>query len=281
MKVGGSAAGRCVSTARPEWQPRSGSTGKMTFARSPPTTTIVARTSGWSARCETGGAPGSRRGLARSRPRGRRARAGQPSRLAPARRPPARLHRPRAPGRARAYIVHVPPAARDGQPLPVVLSFHGGGGNAENQQKYSRMDPVADVEGFLAVYPDGTGRMSDRLLTWNAGTCCAYSVVTRVDDVGFTLAVLSELEARQPIERRRVYAPGLSNAALVAWRPAVEASVRVAAIAPRAGGRVLQVGQPARPVSVMHFHSVDDPRALYNGGPGPPFPVPPAQGAPP
>ncbi|HWN55566.1 MAG TPA: PHB depolymerase family esterase, partial [Methylomirabilota bacterium] len=73
-------------------------------------------------------------------------------------------------GRPRSYIVHVPPAARHGQSLPVVLSFHGGGGNAENQQKYSRMDPVADVEGFLAVYPDGTGRMGDRLLTWNAGT---------------------------------------------------------------------------------------------------------------
>ena len=176
-------------------------------------------------------------------------------------------------GRPRVYIVHVPPAARDGQPLPVVLSFHGGGGNADNQQKYSRMDPVADVEGFLAVYPDGTGRMSDRLLTWNAGMCCAYSVVNRVDDVGFTLALLSDLEARQPIERRRVYATGLSNGAMMAWRLAVEASDRVAAIAPVAGARVLKVGQPARPVSAMHFHSVDDPRALYGGGLGPPFPM--------
>jgi polyhydroxybutyrate depolymerase len=39
------------------------------------------------------------------------------------------------------------------------------------------MDLLADAEGFIAVYPDGTGRMRDRLLTWNAGTCCAYSVV--------------------------------------------------------------------------------------------------------
>jgi len=40
-----------------------------------------------------------------------------------------------------------------------------------------------------------------------------------------------------------------------------------------AGAKVLKVGQPGRPVSVMHFHSVDDPRALYNGGLGPPFPM--------
>src|SRR5207245_10062370 len=109
-------------------------------------------------------------------------------------------------GRPRVYIVHVPPAARDGQPLPVVLSFHGGGGNAENQQKYSRMDPVADVEGFLAVYPDGTGRMGDRLLTWNASTCCAHSRVNRVDDVRFPLARLSDLRARPAIACRGVSA---------------------------------------------------------------------------
>ena len=29
---------------------------------------------------------------------------------------------------------------------------------------------------------------------------------------------------------------------------------------------------PARPVAVLHVHSVDDPRALYRGGLGPAFP---------
>lgn len=176
-------------------------------------------------------------------------------------------------GRQRGYIVHVPPAARDGRPLPVVLNFHGGGGNAQSQQKYSRMDVLADTEGFIAVYPNGSGRMSDRLLTWNAGTCCAYSVINRVDDVGFTLALLDDLETRVPVDRRRVYATGLSNGGMMAWRLAVEASDRIAAVAPVAGARVLQRGAPARPVPVMHFHSVDDPRALYAGGLGPPFPM--------
>lgn len=176
-------------------------------------------------------------------------------------------------GRQRSYIVHAPPAAREGRPLPVVLNFHGGGGNAESQQKYSRMDLLADAEDFLVVYPDGTGRMAGKLLTWNAGTCCAYSVTNNVDDVGFTLALLADLEARQPVDRRRVYATGLSNGAMMAWRLAVDASDRIAAIAPVAGAKVLKVGRPARPVSVMHFHSVDDPRALYGGGLGPPFPM--------
>ena len=176
-------------------------------------------------------------------------------------------------GRARSYIVHVPPVAREGRPLPVILNFHGGGGNAPSQQKYSRLDALADAEGFVAVYPNGTGRMSDRLLTWNAGTCCGYSVLHKVDDVGFTLALLADLGARQPIDRRRVYATGLSNGGMMAWRLAAEASSTIAAVAPVAGAKVLSGGPRDPPVSVMHFHSVDDPRALYAGGLGPPFPM--------
>lgn len=52
---------------------------------------------------------------------------------------------------------------------------------------------MADREGFVVVYPDGTGR--GPFLTWNAGTCCVGSVVRRVDDVGFALAV-ARVEAR-------------------------------------------------------------------------------------
>ncbi|MGZ4779091.1 MAG: alpha/beta hydrolase family esterase, partial [Thermoanaerobaculia bacterium] len=46
-----------------------------------------------------------------------------------------------------------------------------------------------------------------------------------------------------------------------------------AAVAPVAGSMVLVRFRPKLPVPVMHFHSVDDPRALYNGGLGPPFPM--------
>jgi polyhydroxybutyrate depolymerase len=47
----------------------------------------------------------------------------------------------------------------------------------------------------------------------------------------------------------------------------------VAAIAPVAGAMQLDAFAPARPVPVLHVHSVDDPRALYAGGLGPPFPL--------
>ena len=176
-------------------------------------------------------------------------------------------------GRDRTYLVHAPPQSGAGEPLPLVLNFHGGGGNAASQRDYSKMDVVADRYGFLVAYPNGTGILSGHLLTWNAGTCCGYAMKHQIDDVAFTLGLIDDLAARTPIDRSRIYATGLSNGAMMAYRLAAEAGNHVAAIAPVAGAMVVTAFNPARPMPIMHIHSVDDPRALYYGGLGPPFPL--------
>ncbi len=174
-------------------------------------------------------------------------------------------------GRLRSYLVHVPPKRTI--PPPVLLAFHGGGGNASGFEAYAGLDAVADREGFLVVYPNGTGPLRQRLLTWNAGDdCCGYARAHQVDDVGFVAAVIDDLEHRTSIDRRRIYATGHSNGAILAHRIAAERADLVAAIAPVAGSLDLAHFAPSRPVAVLQIHSVDDPRALYNGGLGPPFP---------
>ncbi|MBI4191372.1 MAG: prolyl oligopeptidase family serine peptidase [Betaproteobacteria bacterium] len=175
--------------------------------------------------------------------------------------------------RKRSYLARVPPHATAAAPLPVVLNFHGGAANAKNHKSYSRMDAVADREGFIAVYPNGSGGIGERFLTWNAGTCCGPAAATQADDVGFVLALLDDLARRTPVDRNRIYATGLSNGAMMAYRLAAEASERIAAVAPVAGAMTVVRFAPSRPVPVMHIHSVDDQRALYNGGLGPPFPL--------
>ena len=171
-------------------------------------------------------------------------------------------------GRSRAYIVHVP--ARLTPPVPVVVAFHGGGGEAPGYQAYAGLDAVADREGFVVVYPFGSGILPRRLLTWNAGDCCGFALNQGVDDVGFAVALLDDLAERLPIDPTRVYATGHSNGAMMSYRLA-EASDRFAAVAPVAGAMGVDA-TPGRPVAVLHLHSVDDPRALYDGGLGPPFP---------
>lgn len=172
-------------------------------------------------------------------------------------------------GMPRSYIAHIPPGTMTA--WPVVINLHGGGSNAASQQRYTKMDRVADRERFIVIYPNGTGR--GRFLVWNAGTCCGAAPAERVDDVGFIRAVIDDLGKRIPVDRKRIYATGLSNGSMMSYRLAAEAPDLVAAIAPVSGSMVLAQFHPTLPVPVMHFHSVDDPRALYNGGLGPPFPM--------
>jgi polyhydroxybutyrate depolymerase len=172
-------------------------------------------------------------------------------------------------GANRSYRVHVPPQAVGGVPRAVVLNFHGAGSSGAQREKYSRMDIASDREGFIAVYPNGSGPFSF-YLTWNAGYCCGYAMTHQIDDVGFTLALIEDLAARIPIESRRVYATGMSNGAMMAYRLAAQASSHIAAIAPVAGTMVTRAFMPSHPMPIMHFHSVDDPYVRYDGGAGRP-----------
>ncbi|HEX7233113.1 MAG TPA: PHB depolymerase family esterase [Candidatus Binatia bacterium] len=145
-------------------------------------------------------------------------------------------------------------------------------GMGRTSKSYSLMDRLADRQSFIAVYPDGTGQFSKRLLTWNAGACCGYAAIHQIDDVGFVRLLIDKIGEMIPIDGRRIYATGLSNGAMMAYRLAAEAGDLIAAIAPVAGGMVLPVIKSQRAIPVMHLHSLDDPRALYGGGLGPPFP---------
>src|SRR5271157_4317806 len=58
--------------------------------------------------------------------------------------------------RTRSYIVHVPPKYDPKQPTPLVLAFHGGGGNAQVMMRFYGLNDKADKEGFIVAYPNGT-----------------------------------------------------------------------------------------------------------------------------
>ena len=146
-------------------------------------------------------------------------------------------------GMKRFYNVHVPSSYVSSQPTPVVLNFHGGGGNPGTQRTISRMNQASERDGFIVVYPQGTGArwrlINPHGYTWNAGSCCGWAMKNGIDDVGFTRDLLSDLERQVNVDRDRVFATGISNGAMMCFRLACELSDRIAAIAPISGTMVV------------------------------------------
>ena len=167
--------------------------------------------------------------------------------------------------REREYLVHVPPAAEQGAPLPLVIALHGGGGKAETMDDLSKITPIADREGFLVAFPQGVSK------SWNDGRKGTGSTAEKenVDDVGFIRAVVEDVAAKLALDRRRVYATGISNGAMMSSRLACEAADVVAAVAPVAG-TVAEAFEtwcrPGRPVAVIAFLSTKDPLVPFGGG---------------
>lgn len=170
-------------------------------------------------------------------------------------------------GQPRSYLVHVPPQYAAATPTPVVVAFHGGGANARNMVAFSGLNEKADRAGFIVVYPEGIGRL-EQLHTFNAGNCCGLAAARNVDDVGFTRQILDDLAGVANIDRRRVFATGMSNGAMMAYRVASELADRIAAIAPVGGPMGTATCRPSRPVPVMHFHGDADEFAPFKGGRG-------------
>ena len=154
--------------------------------------------------------------------------------------------------RERSAIVHVPPSYDPRKPMPVVLVYHGASMNAKSMVYLTNLNETADKEGFIAVYPNGTG-IGD-FLVWNAGG----QTLNVADDVAFTNKLLDDLESVFRVDKKRVYACGMSNGGMMCYRLAAELSDRIAAIAPVSGTTCVNDVKPKRAVPIVHFHGTDD-----------------------
>lgn len=173
-------------------------------------------------------------------------------------------------GLERGYVVRLPagaPAA--GQRWPVVLVLHGGGGDAAITEKTTGFTALGQREGFVVVYPEGTGRLGNHLLTWNAGHCCGQAMQRQVDDVGFIRRLIDQVVADYPVDARRVYATGISNGGMMSHRLGIELPDKLAAIAPVVAALFGDEKKPAQGVSALMINgALDASVPLAGGAPG-------------
>jgi len=162
-------------------------------------------------------------------------------------------------GVERTYRLHVPPAYDGVRPLPLLLLFHGGGGQGAGMARLSGMNQVADRNGFLVAYPDGLNRH------WNDGR----SVVRGADDDAFVRALIDDLSSRYKVDPRRIYATGISNGGFFSEHLVCAMPDRIAAAAMVAA--TMSVEQysgcrPGRAVPVLFILGVEDPLVPWQGG---------------
>jgi polyhydroxybutyrate depolymerase len=162
----------------------------------------------------------------------------------------------------RTYILHVPPADPGPKGYPLVLSYHGHGGDGAGQERLTGMDVTADANSFIVAYPDGVDR------AWNDGRSADSN--PGVDDVAFTRDLIKQIEKDHRIDPQRIYATGMSNGGMMCYRLALDMPHDIAAIAPVAALMSTEMAAgPAlsSPLSVMIIAGTDDPLMPYEGGP--------------
>jgi polyhydroxybutyrate depolymerase len=175
-----------------------------------------------------------------------------------------------ADGRTRSYRLFVPASLPAGTPAPLLIALHGGLGNSEQFEVNSGFDGLAEANGFVVVYPDGIGAVTDSRgpQTWNGGYCCGKAVERNVDDVGFVRQLIGVVRSQVAVDPTRVFAAGHSNGAILAYRLACELSDVIVAIGVQAGSLGVDSCTPSRPVSVFHLHGTADTNHPIGGGSG-------------
>ena len=163
-------------------------------------------------------------------------------------------------GRTRTYRVYRPSRLGRETAVPLILVLHAGFGTARNAESSYDWDALADEAGFVVVYPEGF------LRAWNAGDfCCGLSVTQNVDDVGFLVALIEQVEKKEHIDRRRIFAAGLSNGAMMAYRLACEAPGRLASVGAVAGTMTVPCTN-GKPTSILAIHGLADRHIPFVGG---------------
>jgi polyhydroxybutyrate depolymerase len=143
----------------------------------------------------------------------------------------------------RTFGVHVPASHDNSVPSPVLMNFHSlllGGPSARNLfSTMSNQTVKSEEAGFIVIEADGTAnesQMGSGVYSWNAGeACCNPPEAQDVDDVGYVVSVLNQMLETLCIDRRRIYASGMSNGGYMSHRLACEIPEYFAAIAPVVG----------------------------------------------
>jgi len=143
--------------------------------------------------------------------------------------------------------------------VPLLIDIHGWTEDAKHQREISGFEALAKSERFIVVWPYGLCN------SWNSGeACCPPASAAQHDDVGFIKKMVNRVVDTHPIDKKRIYATGLSNGCAMAQRLANEASDIFAAVAGMSLHLLVPEAAGYTPIPVMILMGTED--DLYEDG---------------
>ena len=162
----------------------------------------------------------------------------------------------------REYILYVPSTYNGTSLIPVMMNFHGFGGNATNYMNEADMRSLAESENFILVYPQGSCLNGSP--HWNPSLPGGDNKST-ADDYGFIEELINELSSNYNIDQERIYACGYSNGGMFAYGLAQNKSNLIAAIGSVSGAMIETTPNPSHPMPLINIHGTNDGVLPYEG----------------
>ena len=166
-------------------------------------------------------------------------------------------------GSEREYQLYLPSSYNEETSYPVLLNFHGFGGNAKDYFTYeSNFQEVADLEGVILVYPQAL--LLSGFSVWNAAPF-AEDNKTDFDDIGFIETLIVNLQDQLSIDPERIYAAGFSTGGMFSYALACFSNEPIAGVAAVSAAQLNIVDCAPSPVNVFIAHGTDDDLLPYYG----------------
>jgi len=166
-------------------------------------------------------------------------------------------------GGDRPVEVHYPSTLQN--PAPLLILLHSASTSGSHLEKYTKLASIAKKNGIIYIAPDGmTNPYGKRF--WNASKSCCNRFKQEVDDVAYIDSLIEEINAKTPVDPKRIYLIGHSNGAFMSFTYACKTD-KVAAIVAIAGAMDVNPDcTPATPVSLLNIHGTADKTIKVDGG---------------
>ena len=166
-------------------------------------------------------------------------------------------------GKDRPVTVNLPDALVN--PAPLLILLHSASTSGAHQENYMHLGPIAKKSGLIYIAPDGTVNPEGKRF-WNASKSCCNKYKEEVDDVAYINSLIDEINAKTPIDPKRIYLIGHSNGAFMSFTYACKTN-KVAAIVAIAGAMDTESEcTPSTPVSLLNIHGTADKTIKIDGG---------------